>query len=208
MKICKSILAGAVLLATSAVVYAQDPAFTATGLSCDQVNWSQQSLRDYPRIANACQEVMQLDGKYFVRFDGEVRRVTDRGQQVTVDFRDGDLLTLTPPENLNLTINDEPTSPRDLRPGDQLRFYIPQDQLAAVFFAGQPDAAPAQTVPIAPAPVTQLAAAEPSPAPAETRAPDVLPATASRLPFLALVGMVFVLLGGALTFRRLARTST
>ena len=207
MKMHTSILAGATLLVISAAAFSQGPAFTATGMSCDQVNWTQQSLQDYPGIANACQEVMQRDGKYFVRFNGEVRRVTDRGQQVTIDFRDGDLLTLTPPENLNLTINDRPTTPRDLRPGDMLSFYIPQDQLAAVFFAGSPDTAPVQTVPIAPEPVTQLAAAEPAPAPAETRtpAPRVLPSTASQLPILALAGVILVLLGGALTFRRMAR---
>jgi hypothetical protein len=150
---------------------------------------------------------MQRDGKYFVRFDGEVRSVTNRGQQVTVDFRDGDLLTLTPPDNLNLTINDKPTEPRDLLPGDKLRFYIPQDQLAAIFFAGQPETAPQQVVPIttvvaaapAPAPAAQVAAAAP--------APRALPGTASQLPVSALVGMLLALLGAALTFRRMTRTS-
>lgn len=210
MKMRTSMLVGAVVLAASAAVYAQEPAFTATGQSCDQVTWSRQALEVYPNIAEACQQVMQRDGKYFVRFDGEVRSVTDRGQQVTVDFRDGDLLTLTPPENLNLTINDKPTAPRDLLPGDKLRFYIPQDQLAAIFFAGQPETAPEQVVPIAPAPVLAAAAPAPAPAPqaaAPAPAPRALPGTASQLPLSALAGMLLVLLGSALTFRRMTRPS-
>lgn len=197
MKNHTKIFVGGVALVASALVYAQNPVFTATGQSCDQVTWSRQSLANYPQIADACQQVLQRDGKYFVKFAGEVRRVTDGGQQVTIDFRDGDLLTLTPPENLNLSINGRQTSPRDLLPGDQLNFYIPQDQLAAVFFAGQPETATAQTVPIAPP--TELAAATPAPA------RSVLPSTASSLPILALAGMIFVLLGAALTFRRKSR---
>jgi hypothetical protein len=205
MKNRTRMLVGAVALLATTLVNAQEPAFRATGLTCDKVTWSRQSLAVYPQIGDACQEVMQRDGKYYVRFDGKVRRVTDNGQQVTIDFRDGDLLTLTPPENLNLTINDKQTSPRDLLPGDQLKFYIPQDQLTAIFFAGQPATASAQMVPIARP--TTLAAA-PAPAPARVAAAParrVLPGTASRLPLLALAGMILMLLGAALTFRRKTR---
>jgi hypothetical protein len=194
MKIITKLLVGTVALAASAMVYAQEPVFRATGLSCDQVTWSQAALQSYPRIASACQEVMQREGKYFIRFDGEVRNVTDRGQQVTIDFRDGDRLTLTPPENLALTINDRPTTPRDLRPGDQLKFYIPEDQLTAVFFAGLPETGPAQTVPMTPVPEVQVAAATP--------APRALPGTAGSLPILAIVGMILVMFGATLTVRR------
>jgi hypothetical protein len=143
---------------------------------------------------------LQRDSKYFVRFEGEVLRVADRGQQITIDFLDGDRVTLTPPESLSLTINGVPTAPRNLRPGDELTFYIPQDQLAAAtFFAGQPETAPAQEVPISPALAEpQVAAATPAPA-------GVLPSTASALPLLSYAGLFLVLLGAALTVRRLTR---
>ncbi|HEX6261098.1 MAG TPA: hypothetical protein VFZ51_10625, partial [Woeseiaceae bacterium] len=105
MSISKSsLLLGAVALASSAAVSAQasiDRPFTATGGSCDQVTWSEEALEMYPQIASACQEVMERDGKYFVRFEGEVERVRDRGRKITVDFRQGDRLTLSPPENLS-----------------------------------------------------------------------------------------------------------
>jgi hypothetical protein len=193
---------GAIALAASATVFAQSrggPAFTATGTRCSDVTWSEQARAAYPRIASACREVVQRDGKYYVRFEGEVVRVADRGQQLTIDFRDGDRLTLTPPENLSISINDRQTTARDLRPGDELRFYVPQDQLAAAFFAGQPETAPVQTVPIAPAarePV--LAQNQPTPARA-------LPRTASLLPLTGAAGLLFALLGLAMTARRRMR---
>ena len=194
----------AVSLLMSATVLAQDragAAFTATGTTCSAVRWSEQALSAYPRIASACREVVQRDGKYYVRFEGEVVRVAERGQQLTVDFRDGDRLTLTPPENLTLTINDRPTLVRNLRPGDDLRFYVPQDQLAAAFFAGQPETAPVQTVPIAPAPREPLLAQ----AQTETAPPRTLPRTASFLPLAAAAGLILTLFGAGLTVRRRRR---
>ena len=192
---------GTVALTASALVSAQQGAFTATGLSCDQVTWSAEALRAYPRIASACRDVLERDGTYFVRFEGEVQQVADRGQQITIDFVDGDRLTLTPPEDLSIVIDGRQTAPRNLRRGDQLRFYIPQDQLAATFFAGQPETAPAQIVPIAPAPdEEQVAAATPA-----ERA--VLPRTASTLPLFGAAGLILVALGAALTLRRRARAS-
>jgi hypothetical protein len=201
MAIRLTLIFGAIALTASATVLAQSrsaPAFTATGTSCSDVTWSEQARASYPRIASACREVVQRDGKYYVRFEGEVVRVADRGQQLTIDFRDGDRLTLTPPENLSLTINDRPTPARDLRPGDELRFYVPQDQLAAAFFAGQPETAPVQTVPIAPAAPEPLVAQNQTPARA-------LPRTASLLPLTGAAGLIFALLGLAMTARRRMR---
>src|SRR5690606_8041968 len=147
----------------------------------------------YPRIATACREVMQRDGKYYVRFEGEVQRVADRGRQLTIDFRDGDRLTVTPPDNLSVTIDGRPTAARDLRPGDELTFYVPQDQLAVSFFAGQPQTSPPQIVPIEP-PREVVAQNQP---PRQT-----LPRTASLLPFAALAGWVLLAVGGALALKR------
>jgi hypothetical protein len=197
MTIRTRILMGAVALAASTAVCAQsriDRAFDATGTSCDQVTWSEEALESYPRIESACREVMERDGKYFVRFEGEVQSVADRGREITIDFRDGDRLTLTPPENLSIYINGRPTAPRNLRPGDQLNFYIPQDQLTATFFAGETETAPAQDVPMSPAPEERFAAA--------TQPERTLPGTASVLPLLGFLGLLLVALGAALSLRR------
>ncbi len=175
-----------------------DRAFTATGTSCEDVTWSDETLEQYPNIAQACREVMERDGRYYVRFEGEVQRVRNRGREVTVDFEGGDRLTLTPPEDMSLYIDGRQRSPRDLAPGDRLNFYVPQDQLVATFFAGEPQSAPAEEAPIrAPEPEERYAATEFD--------QDRLPQTASALPFAALAGMLLVVLGAALTaWRRLS----
>lgn len=206
------ILLLSITLAASAAALSQskvDRAFTATGASCDQVTWSQSALAQYPRIAEACQEVLQRDGKYYVKFQGEVRRVADRGRQVTIDFEGGDRLTLTPPENLRIYINGRATPVSQLRPGDQLNFYVPQDQLAASFFAGEDvQTAQAQEVPIEPAPPERMAAADPQ---TETTSPPEdteLPRTAGTLPWLGVGGGALLALGLGLSIRRRTARTT
>jgi len=185
-------------------VFAQrstDAAFTATGERCEDVTWSEEALERYPNIGTACREVMQRDGRYFVRFEGEVRRVRDRGNRVTIAFEGGDTLTLTPPETLSLTIDGRERSPRDLRPGDQLTFYVPQDQLTATFFAGQPETSEPQEVPISPTTDSEDLLAQ-----ADEEQPR-LPRTAGFLPFVGAGGLALLGLGGVLTLRRRLRGS-
>ena len=206
MKIGMTTIVSALTLAASATVFAQnrvDRAFTATGESCDQVTWSQEALQNYPRIASACQEVVQRDGTYYVRFEGEVRRVADRGREVTINFRNGDRLTLNPPENMSLFIDGRQTRVTDLRPGDELNFYVPQNQLAASFYAGEPDATAPQPVPITPAAPEESVAAAATPS-----RTGQLPRTASMLPMLGFAGVILAGLGAVLTTRRRSRRSS
>jgi len=203
MNLNRSSLLGMIALASSGALFAQtsvDRAFTATGTSCDQVTWSEQALDQYPHIASACREVMERDGKYFVRFEGEVERVRDRGRAITVNFREGDRVTLSPPENLSIYMDGRRTSAANLRPGDQLNFYIPQDQLVATFFEGEPETATAQEVPITAEPEETFARAEPE---SQSR----LPGTASSLPMLGFAGLILLVLGAGLSIRRLTRPS-
>ena len=201
MRVCTTMIVGAAAAVACATAFAQERqsrAFTATGTSCSQVTWSQESLALYPRIASACEEVMQRDGRYYVRFSGDVQRVADRGRLVTIDFRDGDRLTLTPPENMALFINGQRTPVTDLRVGDQLRFYVPQDQLAASFFESEAPTAQVQVVPIAPpAPAEPGLLAQSQPAPGAR-----LPRTASPLPLVGVAALALLAFGGALTVRR------
>lgn len=193
------VLAGAVGL--TSVAFAQqtrvDRAFTATGASCEEVNWSDEALERYPNIASACQEVLERDGTYYVRFEGEVERVGSRGREITVAFEEGDTLTLTPPENLSLYIDGRRTSPRELQPGDQLNFYVPQEQFVATFFAGEPETSPADEVPIS-EPEEEYVAAD-------YQREDTLPGTAGKLPLLGLGGLLLVALAAAMAlYRRVA----
>lgn len=198
-------LAGAALaLVFSATASAQrgaEPAFTATGESCEDVTWSEEALERYPNIESACRDVMERDGNYYVRFEGVVRRVADRGNRITIDFEGGDTLTLRPPENLSLTIDGRQRSPRDLLPGDELTFYVPQDQLTATFFAGQPETAEPQEVEIEEEEITLAQADD-----IETEEPE-LPRTAGFLPFFGVGGIVLTSFGALMTLRRRLRLS-
>jgi hypothetical protein len=202
-----TIVIGAVVLAAAAPAEGQrsGSAFTATGTQCADVQWSEEALRQYPRIATACRDVLERDGKYYVRFEGEVQRVADRGRQLTIAFRDGDRLTLTPPENLALTIDGRRTRVSDLRPGDELRFYVPQDQLAASFFTGQPAESPAEVVPIGPPPPAGELLAQTQQQPQQPQQRPTLPRTASSQPLVLLLGALFTAIGAALAVSRRAR---
>jgi hypothetical protein len=170
-----------------------DRAFTATGAKCDEIRWSQEALEKYPKIADACQDVMERDGRYYVKFSGTVRRV--RGQDVTVNFKGGsDALTVTAPENTSLYIEGRPRSVRNLRRGDELTFYVPQDQVVAP---------PPAVVGVTVIPITRIRMAQATPAagqePADTGADThqaaELPKTASVVPLLGLSGLVLTILG-------------
>ena len=88
--------------------------FTATGNTCSTVTWSQDALQKYPTIGAACQDVLQRDGKSYVKFTGEVVGVADAGRKLTIDFKGGGVFTVSAPENINVSINKQRTRVRDL----------------------------------------------------------------------------------------------
>lgn len=192
----KVITAAAAMLIASATATAQsdvDRAFTATEAKCEAITWSREALAQYPKIADACQDVMERDGKYYVKFSGTVRRV--RGENVTVNFKNGSELTLTPPENMSLYIDGRSRTAKSLRRGDELTFYVPQEKVVA-------PPSPA-LVGVTVIPIARIRVAEATPAaggsakPAETteEQPPALPKTASTLPLIGLSGLLLTILG-------------
>jgi hypothetical protein len=154
--------------------------FTATGNTCSTVTWSQDALQKYPTIGAACQDVLQRGGKSYVKFTGEVVGVADGGRKLTIDFKGGGVFTVSTPENMNVSINKQRTRVRDLRRGDQLSFYIPQDRLTVVdVFDGDAATAAVQELPIEPTPPPPEPVAA-APAPQATQAPR--PAQAAPAP--------------------------
>jgi len=202
MRIRTMMVMAAIALAANATAGAAGgvtgASFSATGESCDQVTWSAESLAKYPKIASACQAVLQKDGKYYVKFSGEVKKVANRGADVTVQFKDGNKVVLHPDPEFTVSINGKKTKPSGLRPGDQLNFYVPQGQLVAQLDE-TPSATPTEEVPMEPAPAEE---------PAAMAATEELPKTASPLPTYGLAGLVLLLLGAGLTTYRLTRRSS
>jgi hypothetical protein len=199
MKTRAMILAAAVALAAAAGVYAQsssvDKAFTANGQNCLQINWSAEALAKYPKIASACQEVLQKDGKTYVKFEAEVKKVAKQGTELVVAAKGGNTVTLNPPEGRTVYIGGKKTPVKNLRPGDTLTFYIPEDRFIA------------EVMETPSAPVEEVAAIEPAPAPVEQVAmTSEMPATASSWPLVALFGGLAIGLAAVMRARRALRS--
>ncbi|HZF16382.1 MAG TPA: LPXTG cell wall anchor domain-containing protein [Steroidobacteraceae bacterium] len=190
-------LAGAVVLAASVTAVAQsvEKSFTASGTSCNQIIWSREALAKYPNLTLACREVLQKNGKSYVKFEGTVQRVKDGGKTLLVNFKGADTYTLHPPEGMTVNIGGKQTAMKDLQPGDTVTFFVPEDRLA-LDLTPEPTP-PMQEIALAPAPMEQAAPA------AEEQAP--LPKTASSLPWFAVFGLLFATAGAALTLRRRLR---
>ena len=191
-----------VALGVSASALAQTPTdrtFTATGSRCEDVKWSDQTLSRYPRIAESCQSVMQRDGKYFVVFSGTVTKVARLGRELTVQFKDGDRVTLNPPSDMMVDIAGTMTQARKLQSGQELTFYVPQDRFVAEVPEGESVSAPIPITQSEPQRVAEAASPSTEPAPAK------LPQTGTDLGLLALGGLALILTGAGLTTARYRR---
>lgn len=195
MKSVMLLAVGAISLGSSIAAEAAqsrvDRSFTASGRECSSVHWSTTALRKYPQIAAACQEVLEREGVAFVKFEGELSR-NDGGREIKVKFKDAGEMTLTPPPELRVYIDGRRVAVEDLKPGDELTFYIAEDRLAAQFYAQEQS--PATTEEFVAVPIVyteELAAA--------------LPATGSKLPWIGALGMLLVSLAALLNMRRLVR---
>lgn len=176
-----------------------DRTFTATGTNCADVNWSAQTLERYPRIAESCQSVVRRDGKYFVVFSGTVTNVARDGRDLTVQFKDGDRITLNPPSDMMVDLAGTMTPASEMVSGQELTFYVPQDQFVAQLPQGDRVSAP---IPIASEEPQEVASSESTSA--EPR-PAELPRTATETGLLAVGGLALLLTGAGLTVTRRRR---
>lgn len=176
-----------------------DLTFTATGTRCEDVKWSPQTLERYPHIVAACQRVVQRDGRYFVVFSGTVHSVAPYGRTMSVAFENGDEVTLTPPTDIKFDIGGTMMRPRDVRPGQQLTFYVPQDRFVAEVPEGQRVSPPIPITRWEP----QLTAGTEH---ASMAPPAQLPQTGTELGLLALAGFGLMAAGAGLTTLRCRRS--
>jgi len=189
------IFAAAFALAAAAGVNAQssiDRSFSAGATSCADVNWSAEMLAKHPKIGSACQEVMQRDGRTYVKFEGTVKKVAKGGSEVTMDMKGGDKLVLNPDPNRTVSIGGKKTPVKSLRPGDTLTFYVPDDRVVAAVM--ETPTAPIEEMPIGPPVIEQMAMT--------STTYDTLPKTASSWPLLALFGALSLGFAGILRARR------
>lgn len=187
-------LSAACLIVCASTAGAQskvDRSFTAVADDCNSVQWSEQALASYPKIASACQGVEERNGKRYVKFEGKLKKNLNRGQQLVLDFKDAGEMTLTPPEDLSLYVNGKKTPVSQLERGSDLKFYVAEDRLAAQFPETEVHTARFIIVPIVVRDQAERMAS--------------LPSTASPLPLVALGGLLSLGLGGLLRLYRRRR---
>jgi len=197
MRIRIAIAVACVLSCTTTVSLAQtsvDRSFKSTSRDCGGVQWSEQALRSYPTIGSACQGVEQRNGKTYVKFSGTVQRNADRGKHLTVNFKDGGTITLTPSAETSLYVNGKRKAVSDLQRGDALNFYIAEDRLAAQF--------PESDTPTTQYLIVPIVIRDQPASSSDEQLAATLPSTASPLPLLALCGFLSMGLGAALTILR------
>lgn len=177
-----------------------DRSFTTTSNNCDDVQWSAEMRERYPDLGSACQSVEERDGKKYVKFEGAVRGTREGGSAIDIDFRGGGRVQMQPPEGTRIYMDGKQIPVSDLKRGDRLTFYVPEDRMTAQFYPDEQLAATeeseAVSVPIATA---EQATEEEQP----EQMAGTLPSTASALPIMGLSGLLMLGIAGAV--RRLRR---
>lgn len=155
----------------------------AQALTCSDVIWTEAALAADTNITNHCLEVTERNGQPVVRLHARVVRQGSNFTVVQWQLPDGSWSGTErrhPDRDMVADMGGEMVKISALPERAEVNVYASE----GMYFR----------LP-APAPVVARA---PSPAPA----PVMLPSTATQLPLLALLGGLFVMLGGALSFSR------
>jgi hypothetical protein len=183
-----SILTGMVGLGFAVSASAQD-------VTCDDLIWSPSVLADNPSIGNACLDVVTKDGMQAAKFHARVVRQSVSSTIVQWQLPDGswsDAQRRFPDRGFSANVGGKDVKISDLLARQEVNVYVPAGE---AWTLPAPEAAPmAAAAPVA----TAAMAPEPEPEPE----PTMLPTTATQIPLLALLGGLFILLGGVVGIAR------
>lgn len=144
----------------------------------------------WPHADDTCLEIVERNGQMFARFEAEVVSQSPSGTYVRYTRQDGSKTPsrkVNPPEGFMAQIAGRDIAIPDLQPRQKVNIYLPER-------AWNPPSEP-------------MAAAAPPPPPPPPPAPEpepepMMPTTAGNAGWLAVIGGLFLLLGGALRFAR------
>ena len=160
--------------------------------SCSQVQWAPKLLQQYPRIADACQEVITVNGENWARIEGKLIRENPNGSitAMVVDStgRGMGSVTLKPAPDQKVILEGREVPFNQLQTGAILHLYIPEHMYAVAMEPG------AQT--------EEISQVEEEPSEEVTQSEEQLPATAGPLPWVLLAGGAIALIGLGFTLRR------
>ena len=173
---------------------------SATDLTCSDITFTPEAFAAYEFVDQACLEMVDRNGETFARMTARVVAQTGSGTHVRythADGKQGPGHKSNAPKDFEVVLSGQAVKLKDMQVRQEVNIYLSDDYWApppvevAVAAAEVVEEAPPPPPPPPPAP-------EPEPEPV----PVVLPTTAGPLPWLALFGSLFLLLGGALRFVR------
>ena len=173
--------------------------------TCADVVWGENALVDNPGLRDNCLEVVQRGGAWYARMRAKVVRQGATSTVVRWQNTDGTWGASErtyPPRGFTANVDGKDVEISQLQPGQEVNVYLIDEGNfalpvleAAAAPAAAPEPAPAPAAaPAEPAPVEEVVEEAPA---AEEEAPAVLPSTAGQVNWLALAGLLLVLLAGA-----------
>lgn len=181
---------------------------TATDLTCSDIQFTPEAFAAYQFADKACLDMVDRDGNTFAKFTATKIVPADISPGVSTFLRfkhadgtEGPRHKSALPRGYQVMLDNKPVRLADINEGQAVNIYVGSE------FWMAPEAEVAEAV----AEVVEMeqevveeavmAAAVVEEA-VEEEMPPVLPKTAGPLPWLALFGSLFLLLGGALRFAR------
>lgn len=207
---------------SSTIAQEHTPELPASGeidrVSCQEVEWHEEMLGDYPWVSDACHEAIVVDGETWARFEAEFQEYNSDDETITAEFRNDSgrsmgTVNLEPGPEQRVSLDGRPTQFSALRRGQILNFYAPEGTYG---FTTEPGASENEMANVAQSEEDQsqqIAQAESDRDTDTDRNTDrdsqqeTLPATAGPLPIIALGGLLSLLGGVTMTTRRRRKTT-
>lgn len=181
---------------------------SATDLTCDDITFTPDAFASYEFIDQACLAVVDRDGAPYAKFTAT--KVAGRSDATYIRFQnpdgtEGPRHKSNMPPSYVIMLSDMPVTLANVEAGQKFNIYVGSEYWvsnAAVEEAAEEVVDAAIDVAVAEEVAEDLAVDEAEDAVVEEEVIEVLPTTAGPLPWLALFGSLFLLIGGALRFSR------
>jgi len=171
-------------------------------LGCDDIVFTPEAFAAYELIDQACLEMVERNGQMYAKLTARVVAQTASGTHVRYRLANGELAPshlAAAPEDFETMISGQPVEMKDLEVRQSVNIYISDkywvDAAAVVEEEMVEDAVEAAVV----AEAVEEAVVDEV---VEEEIAETLPTTAGPLPWLALFGSLFLILGGALRWSR------
>lgn len=124
------------------MAFAADPMASDTKIACTEMKYSSEFLARYPTAPAACLEAVEKEGKRYAKFNAKV--FLNSADRTTVQLLNvkGDPLTtfsFKPGPDAGVNIDGKKTKFTDLKPGEQISFWVSEDRLTAAELPGSTD---------------------------------------------------------------------